>query len=42
MAAKVRHLGGDEDEETKHIQLMMGNAAILANRIPTDEIEEGS
>ena len=48
MAAKVRHLGGDEDEETKYtfsklsILLMKGNAAILANRIPCDEIEEGS
>ena len=48
MAAKVMHLGGDEDEETKHtfsklsILLMRGNAAILANRIPSDQIEEGS
>ena len=48
MAAKGRHLGGDEDEENKHtfsklsILLMKGNAAILANRIPCDEIEEGS
>ena len=38
----------DEDEETKHkfsklsILLMRGNAAILANRIPSEQIDEGS
>ena len=48
MVAKVKHLGGDEDEENKHtfsklsILMMKGNAAILAKRIPCDEIEEGS
>ena len=48
MAAKVRHLGGDEDKETKHtfaklsILLMRGNTAIPANRIPSDKIYEGS
>ena len=48
MAAKVRHLGGDKDEKTKHtfsklsILLMRGNAAILVNRIPSDQIYEGS
>ena len=37
-AAKARHTGAEEDDETRKaftVLLMRGNAAILANRIPS-------